>query len=387
MGALLRAVEDEDESFDSGSFEADDTPLIAGRYELLDRLSRGATGSIYRAYDHTLVREVAVKLLEPGELAVAEREARILAKVAHRNVVTVHDVGRGFGPGAGGSYIVLELLHGRDISHWLQGGPASAETLERLLDAGRGLSAAHQAGLAHRDFKPRNVMVTTEGRVVVINFGLGHRVRGGPDALGSELGPQRWRELEPGRSSAGTLEYMAPERIAGRDNDERSDQFSFCVVLWEALTGANPFTGAAPLPRYRSIQHGPRGSRPSAPQQLVSALARGLSFEPSHRFETMAELIHELERPAPLRRRRHVRPVLMTAAVAATFACGWGFVPESATLGEATSPRDPAPPSADDGESARAKSGHAAKLICAARSIHTASAVGTDSCAPRGPNR
>ena len=303
------------------AFVEDEAVIVAERYELVGRVGRGATGSVYRAYDHTLDRQVAIKLLKPGELVVAEREAQVLARVTHRNVVTIHD----FGQAGGHRYLVLELLEGKDFREWLRERPSTAEILEHFASAGRGLSAAHQAGLVHRDFKPSNVILTDSQRVVVIDFGLARSL----DSLSGELEPQRFAE--------GTLAYMAPERLAGHDNDERSDQFSFAVALWEALAGANPFTGADPLARYRSIRRGPVARNVDAPRHVLKSLERAMHFDRTQRFSTMDELLRELARPARLNRNKRARPILTTLTVAATFVFGWGLAPESKTIDEAYS--------------------------------------------------
>ncbi|WP_165703704.1 serine/threonine-protein kinase [Enhygromyxa salina] len=326
--------------------------MLANRYEIIGRVGHGATGTVYRAHDHILDRPVAIKLLQPGELAVAEREAQVLAKVAHRNVVTIHDFGHdpghGLGHGLGhelghGSseasghrYLVLELLEGVDFRAWLSRRPPSAQIIERFIEAGRGLNAAHQAGLVHRDFKPSNVILTDEGRVVVIDFGLARHLVSLDE------------EVEPCRFAEGTLAYMAPERLAGHDNDERSDQFSFCVALWEALAGTNPFVGDDPLARYRSIRAGRAHLKgrvgmhaQQVPRHIIEALERGMEFDSAGRFSTLGELLGALDRPAPANHRPGRRPLLTALAIGAAFALGWGFVPEAPTVDVAHSSLDP----------------------------------------------
>jgi serine/threonine protein kinase len=351
VASYLHAVDDRDEPearADAATATATGMPVIpaedtrvviADRYELVGCIGRGATGSVYRAFDRTLDRHVAIKLLHPGQLEVADREAQVLAKVTHRNVVTIHD----YGQHGGHRYLVLQLLEGCDLRAWLRGRPSTAEIIENFVEAGRGLAAAHHAGLVHRDFKPSNVILTqstaqpnasgvgNEARVVVIDFGLARNL----DSL-SEFEPQRFAE--------GTLAYMAPERLAGHDNDERSDQFAFCVALWEALAGTNPFVGDDPLARYRSIRRGPArvdlGILGIA-KPIVAGLERGMAFEREDRFSTMDELLRELQRPAITQHQRRNRPVLMAIAVAATFFIGWGLTPDSPIVHEAYSSLDP----------------------------------------------
>jgi serine/threonine protein kinase len=336
VASYLHAVDERDGATAPSAGWSDDGEnhvVIGDRYELVGRIGRGATGTVYRAFDRTLDRMVAIKLLHPGELEVGEREAQVLAKVTHRNVVTIHD----YGQHAGHRYLVLELLEGRDLRTWLRDRPPAREIIENFVEAGRGLAAAHHAGLVHRDFKPSNVILTNPtasaaGRVVVIDFGLARNL----DSLNGEFEQQRFTE--------GTLAYMAPERLAGHENDERSDQFAFCVALWEALAGTNPFSGDDPLARYRSIRRGPARvdlgylgiARP-----IVAGLERGMAFERDHRFSTMDELLRELQRPAITPHQRRNRPVLMAIAVAATFFIGWGLAPESASINEAYSSLDP----------------------------------------------
>ena len=313
-----------------GSFGEDAPVVVAERYELLGRIGRGATGSVYRAFDRTLDRQVAVKLLQPGQLAAADREAQVLARIAHRNVVTIHD----FGLAAGHRYLVLELLEGVNLQAWLRERPSPAEILARFIEAGQGLSATHQAGLTHRDFKPCNAILTNDGRVVVIDFGLACDLDQSTEPNGSQ-----GHDAKP-HFAEGTLAYMAPERLAGHDDDARSDQFSFCVALWEALTSANPFTGDDPLARYRAISRGPIeivGAELGVPKHVVASLERGLAFQRHDRFPTMEELLRELERPATAQRERHTRSALMALGVAATFLIGWGVTPENASIKEAHS--------------------------------------------------
>jgi predicted Ser/Thr protein kinase len=346
LGAAFHPVDvaNETQSFDSLD-SLDSSVTIAGRYGLEVRIGRGAAGSVYRAHDSKLDRRVAIKLLQPGEASIGEREAQVLARISHRNVVTIHDFGHDFGDADanGHRYLVLELLEGQNFQEWLRERPLVDEVIARFMEAGQGLAAAHRAGFVHRDIKPSNLILTNEGRVVVIDFGLAQTIQGlagvpglpGLPAMSSTVG------LSPNQFTEGTLAYMAPERLAGHDSDERSDQFSFCVALWEGLAGSNPFAGADPLARYRSIRNGPAGRIPGVARHIIQALERGLSFDREQRFSTMLELLRELERPAPAQKRKHVRPVLTSIALATTFLVGWGFTPENATIEEAHSSLDP----------------------------------------------
>jgi hypothetical protein len=295
--------------------------IIEGRFEVRRRIGSGATGSVYEAFDRTLDRHVAIKVLEPSRARDADREAHILARIRHRNVVAIHD----YGVAPGFRYLVLELLVGRDLRRWSSERPPVDEILARLLEAGRGLAAAHAAGLVHRDFKPSNLILTqsesTEAghadRAVVIDFGLARNLEShdGLDPLESA-------------SSSGALAYLAPEYLVHGQGDARSDQFAWCVVLWEALTGTNPFTGDDPSSRHASILRGPAQFVADVPNHVARALRRGLSGSPDDRFASMTELLDHIEQaPSRLPHRRR-RPLLSAVLVAATFALGWGLAPD-----------------------------------------------------------
>ncbi len=310
--------------------------VIDHRFEVRARIGQGTTGSVYEAFDRTLDRLVAIKVFEPGHPEVAAREAQTLARIRHRNVVAIHD----YSIASNYRYLVLELLVGRDLRRWLNEGPSVDEILARLVEAGRGLAAAHAAGLIHRDFKPSNLILTNEGRAVVIDFGLARSRSSRPLAGTSDS------VVRPSRdSSSGSLAYVAPESFAEDDSDARSDQFAFCVVLWEALTGENPFSGDDPEARHQSIVRGPGQPDATVPNHVARALRRGLSLAPSDRFASMTELLEAIEHPlrrAPRRR----RPLLAAVVVVVTFALGLGLAPdpliEQAVSDEPFNPRSTA---------------------------------------------
>src|SRR5262245_50072619 len=189
-----------------------------GRYVVQARLGGGGAGTVYAARDSVLGREVALKILGGDSLLLQSRalgEAKALAKVSHPNVVAVYEVGA-----AGGvAFIAMERLQGTTLGAWLQARPrAWREALEACLQAGRGVAAAHAAGLVHRDVKPSNVLVEPSGRVAVTDFGLARPVV-------SDSAPD----------GAGTPAYMAPEQRAGEPLGPWTDQFSFCLVTLKAL--------------------------------------------------------------------------------------------------------------------------------------------------------
>ncbi len=283
-----------------------------GRFVVLSALGEGAMGRVYLAYDPELDRRIALKLLNSEQDRARQlREAQALARVTHPNVVRVYDVGVHLER----VWIAMELIVGQTVGAWLaERAPSWREALTVLLDAGRGVIAAHDAGIVHRDLKPENMMVGTDQRVVVMDFGLAR--------AGSEQGEQQGEpgqpvtvtasmptfSLELTRAGAviGTPAYMAPEQLLGIPADERSDQFSYCVVLWEAVYGARPFKGETLSVLARDIARGaPRlGSGRAAPSWLRTALVRGLAHDPANRWPSMRALLETLTTAAARRRRR-----------------------------------------------------------------------------------
>jgi serine/threonine protein kinase len=202
---------------------------------VLDRIGAGGMGVVYAAYDPELDRRVALKLLRPDRFGSDAdrlrllREAQALARLADPHVVSVYDTGT-FGDRV---FVAVELVEGETLRQWLGGLRAAPrswrEVLARFLPAGRGLAAAHAAGLVHRDFKPENVLLGRDGRVRVADFGLAEAA---PEPGGKLAAlPAEWGLV------LGTPAYMAPEQLRGIAVDARSDQFSFCVALFEALYG------------------------------------------------------------------------------------------------------------------------------------------------------
>ncbi|HEU5058647.1 MAG TPA: protein kinase, partial [Kofleriaceae bacterium] len=235
-----------------------------GRFVVLRVVARGGMGTVARAYDPELDRRVALKVLRPelwraagAELrAELRREAVVMARLAHPNVVTVFDVGT-WGDQV---FIAMEYVAGDTLGRWKE-GTSWQQRLAACVAAGAGLAAAHRAGVIHRDVKPANILCGDDGRVLVGDFGLA--------ALGdSDAG-----------TVAGTLGYMAPEQMEGRAADERSDQFSFCVTTWEVLTGARPFAGTTLDEIHAAIRRGPPPVRAGRPQ-VMRLLARGLAAAP-----------------------------------------------------------------------------------------------------------
>jgi tetratricopeptide (TPR) repeat protein/predicted Ser/Thr protein kinase len=295
-----------------------------GRYVVLEPLGQGGMGVVYRAYDPELDRNVALKVISPrrgGDGAHESRlgrEAQALARLNHENVVAVHDVGSY----AGRIFVAMELVDGQTLAGWLKEAPRSQrEILKVFRAAGRGLSAAHAAGLIHRDFKPTNVMIGRDGRVRVLDFGLA-RAAGEGEGERTSLTPGE-RASTPLLSSpltqagvlVGTPHYMAPEQLRKGGGSARSDQYCFCLTLWEALCGKRPFSAVdvkALLARLESGEPDPPPAERKLPAWLRRLLLRGLSPEPAQRFASMDELLAELDKdPA-----RRLRRLAMLAAVA-----------------------------------------------------------------------
>jgi eukaryotic-like serine/threonine-protein kinase len=258
-----------------------------GRYVVLDVIGHGGMGVVLAAHDPELDRPVAIKLVQPSvPSAVAarahdllRREAQAMARLHHINVVAIHDVGTHDGR----TFLAMQLVSGESLDRWLRGPGATTRSWRAVLamcvDAGRGLAAAHRAGIVHRDVKPQNILVGDDGIARIADFGLAIAGR------------------SEGDSAGGTPAYMAPEQHRGAAS-ARSDQFSYCVTVFEALFRTRPFAGrsAAELAaeieagRVREIRRG------NVPQRVLAALVRGLAAEPADRFATLDELLGALER-------------------------------------------------------------------------------------------
>ena len=291
---------------------------IAGRYEIVRSLGEGAYAVVYEAADCELGRRVALKLFcrhGRTEIDAALHEARAMARINHGNVLQVHD----FGDHRGIPVLALEYAD-TDLRRWLAAAPRDpAEILRLYIEAGRGLAAVHRAGLVHHDIKPANVMLRADGSAAVGDFGLA-RAADELEAFDTPARPPL--DVAADAYALGTLLYIAPERLLGEPGDARSDQFSFCVAVWEALAGVHPFFGADVLRRYESIARGPSGS-PRAPSHVARALRRGLSLDPKQRWPHMDELLTSLEAPASATRaamRRGLPPALSIVTVTAALA-------------------------------------------------------------------
>ncbi len=296
-------------------FPAETRETAIGRYVTLRFVGAGGMGQVFAAYDPVLDRKVAIKLLPAefsGDLEQRTRllrEAQALAKLSHPNVVQVYEAGEH----EGRVYIVMEFVEGQTLREWVSADdsrrPSAREILDKYIQAGRGLAAAHEAGLVHRDFKPANVLVDTEGCARVLDFGLvagiGESESESKLGLGSADHPLALDvELTTTGTMLGTPAYMAPEQFSGAANDARADQFGFCVALFEALTGARPFSGGTVTELMLHIREGVRDRSSSTrklSRRVAKALDRGLSSAPDQRWNSMAELLDALEPPSRLR--------------------------------------------------------------------------------------
>ncbi len=334
--------------------------VCVGRYVVLGLIGEGGMGVVYKAYDPELERAVALKLLHASgdpESSTATtrrerllREAKALARLSHPNVLAVFDVGMF----ANDVFLATEFVEGPTLADWLKEKRPRADVLAAMIAAGEGLAAAHRAGLVHRDFKPANTIVGKDGRVRVLDFGLARaepveapevppppslpRDRPPEETTGAAT-PHALSRVSatdadgdaPGDSAAsrvslrsgssggrldltitqfgqilGTPRFMAPEQHLGRSADARSDQFSFCLSLYEALYGEFPFEGKAEA--YASnVTHGRVRSAPAGsdvPRWLRAILLRGLSVAPGDRFASMDDLLAALRRDPMAARRR-----------------------------------------------------------------------------------
>jgi eukaryotic-like serine/threonine-protein kinase len=286
----------------SVSVATDDYPPVPrgteiGRYIVLDPLGAGAMGVVVSAIDPTLDRKVAIKFVKAdrGGTSLGRqrllREAQAMARLSHPNVVTVFEAGT-FNARV---YLAMEYVAGTTLAGWLAKPRSPKEIIEVFIAAGRGLSAAHRAGIVHRDFKPANVLVGNDARVRVADFGLAtatERAASSPPIAASES-----REL--GMTSTGeilgTPTYMAPEQHRGVLATAQADQFAFCVALWEALRGELPFEGTQYTVYAGHVLAGETrdtGRAISARQKKV--LLRGMALDPAHRYPDMDALIAEL---------------------------------------------------------------------------------------------
>ncbi|MCX4246041.1 serine/threonine-protein kinase [Paraliomyxa miuraensis] len=289
---------------------------VLGRYEILGRLGCGAMGTVLEAFDPQLDRRVALKILhhehDTPHNARLLREAKALAKLSHPNVVQVYEVGQVDGR----TFVAMELVEGRTLDQWMQQEPRPKwrACVQVFIQVGMGLAAAHEQGMVHRDFKPSNAMIDGKGRARVLDFGLARESEESehdgatPLPLGKAGAHQTELEASLTRTGAilGTPAYMPPEQMLGREADARSDQFSFCVALYEAVYGRRPYDARSMGSLMHSVMSGrialPKGT--GVPGRLGQILLRGLATDPQQRWTSMEALLEALRRLIAPRRGR-----------------------------------------------------------------------------------
>ena len=286
-----------------------DRPAKIGRYTILDDLGRGGMSQVFAAYDVELDRKIALKVVRAADGDQAEylrlfREAKAMAQLSHPNVAVVHEVGDADGM----VFLALEHVDGETLHAWFEsGGRSWAEVVDMMIPAGRGLAAAHERSIVHRDFKPANVMIGPSGRPQVLDFGLA-RSADAPNVVerhsedrdfDADMGSDDSlrRPLTKKGAAVGTPAYMAPELWKGAGGTVASDQFAFCVTLYEGLHGKRPFNSRTIRRHGRNDLGMPplREWRSDLPHWLRALIVRGMSWEPGERFESMAALVEALE--------------------------------------------------------------------------------------------
>ncbi|HWB77856.1 MAG TPA: serine/threonine-protein kinase, partial [Nannocystaceae bacterium] len=298
-------------------------PLHIGRFRVVKAIGQGAMGTVWLCRDDELARDVAVKLLRgrpSDERAQARmiREARALARLSHPNVVVVHEVGTS----DRGVHVAMEHVRGTTLGRWLEQPRTPAQILAVLVQAGRGLAAAHRVGVVHRDFKPDNVLISEEEgafRARVVDFGLARTDEldddHGADELAAPIGLTRTGAL------IGTPAYMAPEQLERGTAGPASDQFAFCVTAFEALQGTRPFTGDSPEALLAAIGRGPAKLAARIESRARAAIERGLTRDAAARWPSMDALLAELAPPS-----RRSRVLVAGGAIAiAGVAIAWGI--------------------------------------------------------------
>jgi serine/threonine-protein kinase len=321
--------------------------VVAGRYTVEEVLGRGGMASVYRAHDRVLERDVALKVLnqalsdDPEHVARFRREARAIAQLSHPNLVTVIDRGHV----AEGEFIVLELVRGANLKEVLAERRALpvGEALGLVRQAARGLAYAHAHGVVHRDVKPQNVLVDDLGTAKVTDFGIARLVE--QDGAITQSG-----------TIMGTSDYLSPEQATGKEVDDRADEYSLGVLLFELLTGEVPYDGDGMVTVALKHVHDPvpsvRTRRPEVSQRVDALVRRAMAKRPEDRFDSLDEFIGEIEeclaeegaepndpaeltaalpppppRPEPERRRRNVPWQLLAglAVLAAGIAGVWAL--------------------------------------------------------------
>ncbi len=301
-------------------------PMRLGRFVVLKRIGEGTSGIVYAGYDPELDRRVAIKVLHgEGSRDRSRHEARAMGRLQHPNVVRVYQLGTD----GDRLFVAMEFVEGDTLRAWMDATPRWTDVVDVFLQAGRGLAAAHEAELVHCDFKPANVLITNTGEVRVADFGLAQL--GEADTSHAQETSETLQLTHTG-TITGTPAYMAPEVFEGGAPTELSDQFSFCVALYEALYGHRPFPGddletLSAAVRGGNIRKPPPGT--GIPAALRRVVEQGLSVEPERRHESMVALLEALERARQRRNRgMAIGAMLLGLAAAGLVAVAHAAQPE-----------------------------------------------------------
>ncbi len=309
-------------------FQIEADPVRIGRFPILGRLGQGGMGAVFSAFDEELDRRIAVKVMLSSAAAGTQgrermrREAQAMARLSHPNIVAVHEVGVADDQ----VFIAMEFVRGVSLDAWLSQQPRPwRAVLEVFVQAGRGLAAAHAAGLVHRDFKPSNVMVGDDGQIKILDFGLARATEDRADdehprPVSSATNVAQTAPLTRPGMIAGTPAFMAPEQHLGEGASAASDQFSFCVALYGGLFGAPPFAARSLAGLVAAVCDGTPEPPPrdtDVPTWVRRAVMQGLARAPERRHPSMVALLDALGADPSARRRRWLLAGLAAAVVVA----------------------------------------------------------------------
>jgi serine/threonine protein kinase/tetratricopeptide (TPR) repeat protein len=316
-----------------------------GHYQILDKLGAGGMGEVYRARDETLGRDVALKFLHSGQSSDESarkrllREARTASSLNHPNICTIYEVGET----NGSTYIAMEYLQGRTLSSIAQGGQLTAEDAYRYaLQIADALAYAHAHGIVHRDLKSANILVTREGYVKVLDFGLAKKSADSPaeETLSASLTTDG--------SMVGTIQYMAPETLRGVEADARVDVWAMGVILYEMSTGKLPFAGGTRFEVTSAILRDcPKPLPLTCPSSFQALIAQCLAKDPQQRYQTAAEVkaalammdTKERNRLAPRPRQLMWKLALVPVLAAGLALCAFVWIRRAREAADTSNPR------------------------------------------------
>src|SRR5215470_17220863 len=273
-----------------------------GPYEITSALGAGGMGEVYRAKDTRLGRDVAIKILpkemstDPARKQRFDREAKIISRLNHPNICVLHDIGHQDGI----DYLVMECVEGETVAKRMKKGPLPLEQiLEWAIQISEALDQAHRQGITHRDLKPGNIMLTTDSRAKVLDFGLAKQLVETDGAFAMHEGTTLELATEYG-SHLGTCAYMSPEQALGKQVDSRTDLFSFGTTLYEMATRKRPFEGSTSIELCDAILHRepipPKQLYGSIPDKLQEIILKCLEKKLNLRYQSAAEIGADLRR-------------------------------------------------------------------------------------------